>query len=106
MRLFKINNACLKKSRFVYWICKTLRLKGDFKINIYLKYYDDGRPDTGHAWLTRDGKDFAFAFKSLPFKLEKIGENEKYVYWTKSREDLVNTDGSNKTIIPIRHAKS
>jgi hypothetical protein len=38
--------------------------------------------DAGHAWVTRNGKIFYMhKYKLCPFVLEKIGENNKYVFW-------------------------
>lgn len=79
----KLHN-CLTISEIIYKIFHTIDKYGDYKINIVLTFYPYG--DRGHAWVSRNGKKFLLANKSIILsKLSVIGENEKYRYYIKDR---------------------
>lgn len=76
---------CRIGSELVYAICKLLRLKGDFKINILQYMRGDYIRKRGHAWVTRDDKDLFLTPVHRPESLDKIGGNDKYCYWISLR---------------------
>lgn len=77
-------NKCLYISLLIYHIFNTIDFWGDYKINIVVVLYKD-YPDYGHAWVTRNGKNFLLRNHSVdPLSLESIGMSEKYAYWIKS----------------------
>ncbi|MDR1764288.1 MAG: hypothetical protein LBR64_10145 [Dysgonamonadaceae bacterium] len=83
MTLFKLKkfseHRCYYRSLLLYGICSFFDRKSFYRINIMM--YLGGRT-CGHAWLTRNGKTFIRPNRNvLPFELEKIGENSRFVYW-------------------------
>jgi hypothetical protein len=51
----------------------------------------------GHAWLTRNGKTFLRPNRHvLPYVLEKIGENNRYIFWI--LDNKIKTDRNGKFI--------
>lgn len=82
--MFKIikdifQHKCLYRSLLLYWICRFFDRKAAYQINIMMRCF---QKDAGHAWVTRNGKIFYMhKYKLCPFVLEKIGENNKYVFW-------------------------
>jgi hypothetical protein len=35
----------------------------------------------GHVWLTKDEKTILKARRTVPFKIEKVGEDKMFTYW-------------------------
>ena len=72
-------HKCYYRSMFLYHICRYFDHKSKYRINIMMHCTDNV---WGHAWLTKNGKAFLIPDrKVLPFVLEKVGENEHYIYW-------------------------
>lgn len=76
-------NKCLYISLLIYHIFHTIDFWGDYKINIVVVFYKK-YPDRGHAWVTRNGKNFLLKNNSVNPQLELIGESNKFRYWTTS----------------------
>ena len=80
VRLFKgYRQKCYHRSLLLYRLCSFFDRKANYKINIYMQCSQE---PFGHAWLTRNGKTFILKNKQiLPFVLEKVGENNCYIFW-------------------------
>ena len=76
---------CRIKSEVVFCICKWLRLRGDFKINIIHFVQGEEMQPRGHAWVTCNGKELHITPAYRPDKMMLIGENDKYRYWASSQ---------------------
>lgn len=72
-----IENYCLYRSLYLYHLCKSLNPSGNYKVNIVLSKEEKW----GHAWLTKDEKTIMKARHTVPFKIERIGENDMFTYW-------------------------
>jgi hypothetical protein len=70
---------CYCRSLLLYNICRFFDCKSNYRINIMMQCFDSV---WGHAWLTRNGKTFLIPNRNiLPHVLEKIGENNRYIFW-------------------------
>ena len=70
---------CYYRSLFLYYICCFFDHKSKYRINILMHCFENV---WGHAWLTRNGKTFLIPNRNfLPLVLEKIGENNRYIFW-------------------------
>ena len=76
----RVKGRCLVISEAVYSVFGRLNPKADYRINIVLRKAEAF--GIGHAWVTRDGKDF---LSHLPTAdrtgLSYIGENTKYRFY-------------------------
>lgn len=70
-------NYCYYHSLYWYDFYKLICPKGNYKINIVVSK----NINWGHAWLTKDGKTILKSKQKISLKLEKIGENGKFIYW-------------------------
>ena len=79
--LFQIyKHKCYYRSLFLYKVCRLFDYKSNYRINIMMHCIRDNA--WGHAWLTRNGKSFPIRNRNVrPFILEKIGENNRYIFW-------------------------
>ncbi len=77
-----IKNRCLLFSRWIYALFSRLDRWGDYRINIVLTFYEAG--DRGHAWVTRNDKDFLLPNPTVVrSKLSEVGDDGKYRYFVK-----------------------
>ncbi len=77
-------NKCLYISLLIYHIFNLIDFWGEYKINIIVVFYNR-YPDRGHAWVTRNGKNFLLKNDSVKLsELETLGLSKKYNYWIKS----------------------
>lgn len=75
-------HKCLILSEIVYFFARIFDRKHNYRINIIVTFYGDR--DKGHAWVTRDGKDFMITNPTvIPSKYTEIGSSEKYRYFVK-----------------------
>lgn len=73
-------HKCYYRALCLYRLFTTIDWFGEYKINIFI--HCGHRKDRGHAWLTRNGKTFLIPNRTiLPCVLEKIGENNRYIFW-------------------------
>jgi hypothetical protein len=74
-----MQHKCYYRSLFLYNICRFIDRRSIYRINIMMHC---SRRVWGHAWLTRNDKTFLRPNRqALPFILEKIGENNRYIFW-------------------------
>ena len=72
-------HKCYYRSLLLYNVCRFFDYKSKYRINIVMHCTDNA---WGHAWLTRNGKTFLTPNQNvLPFVLQKVGENKRYIYW-------------------------
>ena len=73
-------HKCYYRSLFLYHVCRIFDHRSKYRINIVMHCSDN---EWGHAWLTRNGKTFLIPNRNiLSFVLEKIGESNRYIFWT------------------------
>jgi hypothetical protein len=72
-----VEHYCLYRSLYLYNLCKAVNPSGNYKVNIVV----DKEKEWGHAWLTKDEKAIMKARQTVPFKIERVGENEVFTYW-------------------------
>lgn len=81
----KPSHFCLKVSEAIYKFFSVIDFLGQYKINIVLSFYGD--IDYGHAWVTRNNKNFLLKNRSIDLSdLTEIGQNDKYRYYIVSSE--------------------
>lgn len=71
---------CLKKSRILYRILYPIYGKR-LRINVLMRCREEVVSDSGHAWLTKDGRAMMERSGWHNFAKTKIGDTGKYIYW-------------------------
>lgn len=78
----KVEQRCLIRTELLYRLCRVFNPGADYKVNMVVKFYHNG--DSGHAWLTRNGRMFLSPASSISLhKLTLMGESDKYRYYIK-----------------------
>ena len=80
----KSPNRCLVISELVYKVFHAVDKFGDYRINIVMDFCSEYAQ--GHAWVSRNGKNFLISSRSIDSSLlAELGGDGKYLYFTYKR---------------------